>query len=233
MLVLAMIGIASMTYAVKTLVTPADIPSKRFLLLTMPFLLLYTFVLCLRSPGFGIFDRYLIPHLFILTALSLATNAKQLSKITLTIGLIFMVYGLATTHDYFAEARARLEATNEVRRAGHPRTEIISSFEYDAWTQLELTGHVNNEHVLYPSTAYHQTDDCSGPDETQAWWRTLEPAIAARFVITLSPLNGLQPSNYPPVVYRRWLPPREYQILIQQVDKQNPALTCQFDPNEQ
>jgi hypothetical protein len=233
MLVLAALGIASMAYAVKTLKLPTNIPLRRFLLLTVPFLLLYTVVLCLRSPGFGIFDRYLIPHLFIVTALLLAVNPKQLSTVTLATSVVFIMYSLATTHDYFAEARARLEATNEVRSAGHPRTEIISSFEYDAWSQLELTGHVNNEHVLYPPTAYQQTDDCTGPDETQAWWRTLEPAIAARFVITLSPLDGLQPSPFPPVSYNRWLPPGRYQILIQQVDKQSPALTCQFDPNEQ
>jgi hypothetical protein len=229
MLILAALGIASLTYAVKSL----TVDNERFLLLTMPFLLLYTMVLCLRSPGFGIFDRYLIPHLFIFTAILLAANTKKLSAITLATGAVFIAYALATTHDYFAEARARLEATNEVRRAGHPRTEIISSFEYDAWTQLEITGHVNNEHVLYPSTAYHQTDDCSGPEETQAWWRTLEPAIAARFVITLTPLDGLQPTNFPSVSYNRWLPPGQHEILIQQIDGESPPLTCRFDPAEQ
>ncbi len=230
MIALAALGLASAVYALSNAIR--HLPRGRFLFLTAPFLLLYTAVIVGRSPAQGLFDRYLIPHLFVAIALLLMVQSRQmqrLSPITLTTAAIFLLYALATTHDYFAEARARLKATEEVLRAGNSRIAVISGLEFDSWTQLERTGYVNNERLKYPPHAYRQMDDCNGPDDTQEWWRSMMPDIAARYVVTLTPINGLQASQFPPVEYGRWLPPGRFRVYVEQVEKGSPPLTCKPD----
>jgi hypothetical protein len=207
-------------------------PAGRFLVLTAPFLLLYTLVIFGRSPAQGVYDRYSIPYLFVAATLLLVVQSKQsqrLSRVTLAGGAVFLLYALATTHDYFAEARARLEATQQVLRAGNKPTSVLSGLEFNSWAQIEWTGHVNNEKLQFPPNSYHQIDDCSGPDDTLEWWRSLTPDVAAPYVVTLTHINGLQPSGFAPVEYWRWLPLGRYHVYVEQVEKGSPALTCKPD----
>ncbi len=230
MLALAALGLASAAYALSHLLRHP--PAGRFLALTAPFAILYSFVIVGRSPAQGLYDRYLIPLLFVVSALLLIAHAKQhrgIPTITWMLGAVFILYSLATTHDYFAEARARLKASDEVLQAGIPRTALLSGLEFDSWTQMERTGHVNNEKLKFPPNAYRQMDDCSGPDDTLEWWRSMEPDIAARYVVTLSPLAGLRESEFAPVEYWRWLPLGKYRVYVETLEKGSPPLTCKPD----
>jgi hypothetical protein len=105
----------------------------------------------------------------------------------------------------------------------------MSGFEFDAWTQIERSGYINNKHVKFPANAFHQIDDCNGPDDTLAWWRDMDPDLAARYVVALTPLSGMQPTTFAPVEYWRWLPLGKYRVYVETVDKQTPSLTCKPD----
>lgn len=202
----------------------------RFAALTVPFLLLYLCILAVRATAFGIFDRYLIPVVFVGGALMLSNDLMRgvtSRKLTWTAGALFALYALATTHDYFAEARAKLAATEQVLKAGHPRDTVLSGFEFDMWTEVERSKHVNNVWVRFPKDSYHETEDCNGDDEVQAWWRYMVPDIRARYVISISRLGDLQqPTEFPPVEYWRWLPPTKSRVYVEQLKPHDPPLTC-------
>jgi hypothetical protein len=201
----------------------------QFTALSLPFLLAYVVVLAIRAPAFGMYDRYLIPHLFVVIALALGVYARQsntVSKLSWTAFGIFAIYSIATTHDYFADARAKLNAANSILRAGHARATIIGGFEFDLLTEAERTGHINSGLVQFPKDAYHQTEDCDGEDDVDKWWRSLAPSLKARYVVSLTPIQSLQPSEFSPVAYRRWLPPARSRVYIERVPADQPPLTC-------
>lgn len=193
---------------------------SRIAILTTPFLLLYLAVLAIRAPAFGLYDRYMIPLLFCIIAAAKWTGRS--SWIGAALVGIYAIYALATTHDYFAEARAKLEAVDILRARGVARNEILSGFEYDLWTQTEQAGHVNNKLLKFPANAYQQKEDCNGADETQAWWRSMAPVLKARYAVSLTRLSSMREAM-PPFEYRRWLPFGENYVYVGETDT---PLTC-------
>lgn len=225
---LGTLGLTTFTLAACALIrmlrirTPRKGNLTRFAMLTIPFLLAYLGALAFRATSFGLFDRYMIPVLFICTVVTVAA-APRLTSASIGIAIVFGLYALATTHDYFAEARAKLEAVKEVVQAGHPRNSISGGFEFDAWTQTELAGFVNNEAIDNPPDAYRETDDCNGASDVQLFWREYTPDIKASYLLSLTPLNELKPSEFSPVSFQRWLPPGTYFVYVEKVD---PPLSC-------
>jgi hypothetical protein len=224
-LVLAL-GTAGLTSALYALVQlrPFTVNSARgrFAALTLPFLFAYVAVLGFRATSFGLFDRYLIPLFFVAGALALSTSQK-VGRLSWAVGVIFALYAVATTHDHFAEARAKLQAMRTIMHAGHSRATVLGGFETDAWAQADIRGYVNNDQVDYPADAYRDADDCSGPPETQVFWRSETPDLKGSYVVSLTPLPGLAKSEFAPVEYWRWLPPRLSHVYVSKAD---PPLTC-------
>jgi hypothetical protein len=199
----------------------------KFAALTLPFLFTYVAALAFRATLFGLFDRYLIPLLFVAATLAIGASAR-VSRLSWSAAAVFGLYALATTHDYFAEARAKLSATQEILRAGHARDTILGGFESDAWAEADIRGYVNNDQVEKPPDAYEDADDCNGPPDTQVFWRSDVPDLKASYVVSLSPLTDLQPSEFTPVAYWRWLPPGKDHIYV---EKASPPLICQAAKN--
>lgn len=202
----------------------------RFLALTAPFVIGYVFVLALRAPGYGLYDRYLIPLVFVESIAVLGIYARSNSKISrlgLSAAALFAAYAIATTHDYFAEARAKLAATAELLDAGIGRESILSGFEFDLWTETDRTGHVNNKLVKFPANAYRLTEDCDGEDDTAVWWREIVPDLSQRYVVSISYLDDLRTTKFPPIAFWRWLPPTRSNVYVEEVDPAYPPLSCQ------
>ena len=120
---------------------------------------------------------------------------------------VFGVYSVATTHDYLAMSRARLQATSALIAAGVPRTQIVAGVEFDGWTQIEAHGYVNDPRIVVPPGAYHPrgADGEMGQADDIFWFLPWTPAITPRYVIALSPSQSLLPSSFAPVRYARWL----------------------------
>jgi hypothetical protein len=187
----------------------------RLSLLVIPFLLVYTGLIIVRAPVFGIYDRYLIPVLAVWSMITLLVyralrGDATPGRIVFAVTTIYALYAIATAHDFFAEARAKVEAANTLVQSGIKRSDVLAGFEYDAWTETDLTGHINSDLV----SGYQDANDCNGPDEWQVWWRPHTPHIHARFVLTLTPL-GQQPKPIRNVEFTRWLPPMTERIFIQ------------------
>jgi hypothetical protein len=133
--------------------------------------------------------------------------------------LVFAYFAVAGTHDWFAVGRARLEAVEEVRRSGVPRTAIQAGFEYDSWTQLEVGGYINDSRIRIPKEAYQPLPVLRDPrpDCAVTWYPfTLTPVVIAKYFVAHAPLTCLAPSPFPPVTYYGWMPPFTRHVYVYQ-----------------
>jgi hypothetical protein len=121
---------------------------------------------------------------------------------------IFTVDAVGDTHDYYADQRAGDLAIQELVADGIPRTSISQSINTDMWLQVNIAGHVQNEEASadnQPSSPALPKHVPAVPCPTRvAQWA---PVVKPDHYVVISPSLCLQPSNYPPLNYRAWLPP--------------------------
>lgn len=132
--------------------------------------------------------------------------------------LAFAFFAVAGTHDWFEVFRARLEAADQIRRAGVPRTAIQGGFEYDGWTQIEDGGYLNDPRIRLPANAFHDVPPSvvARPPCAVTWfYGFFTPKIIPRYFIVYSPLSCLDSTAYPAIPYRLWMPPFTGQIYVQ------------------
>jgi hypothetical protein len=191
------------------------ISNASLVLLLAPFTVVYSLLIFTRA---NVWDRYFLPLQFIFTIglirVYRQTISEKLPRLCLLIGLVYVVYSVAATHDLFAFYRARVDATKEIIATGIPRTAIEAGFEYDAWTQLEQVGHVNEPKVLFPPDAYHAWVGPNVPPSCIAWFRSYTPSVQPLLHLSHQPDNCFRPSQFAPVAYETWLPPRKRAIYI-------------------
>jgi hypothetical protein len=180
-----------------------------------PFVIVFTCLILTRSQ---VWDRYFLPLQFVFTLglirVYRQTISEKLPWQCFAVGLLFTVYGMAAMHDFFAFQRARVEATNNISATGIPRTAIDGGHEYDGWTQLELTGFVNEPRILVPSGAYQEWLPPDQPFSCIGWFRRLTPSVHPQFYLSHNPDNCYAPSRFAPVIYQAWLPPRRRKLYI-------------------
>jgi len=202
--------------------TPAPPPSGVVPHLLLVFAASNLLVILDRSAGSRVFDRYLLPVLpgllipMLLHARRLAGPSTRSHLATAWAVLaVFALYGVATTHDTIAIARARLAAADRLRAAGIPRSEICAGVEYDGWTQIDLAGFINDTRIKNPPDAADPVPRASSIPFLDFWFSRFTPAVRPRYFVTLSNrTRGLLPSEFPPVPYTTWLPPFRREVLI-------------------
>jgi hypothetical protein len=190
--------------------------------LLAPFTLGYAALLAPRAIYHFAFDRYalgLLPVALIVTIrLYEQLAGPRLPAGCFAVVAVYAVLGIMGTHDWFAWQRARLAAIDEVIASGVPRTEIQGGFEYDGWTQLESGGHINDERIKVPPGAYQPHPEV--PQVADACKLDFAPytsAIHPKFSVVFGPMACLNPSQYPPVQFRAWLPPFRRIVYVQQI----------------
>jgi hypothetical protein len=163
-------------------------------------------------------DRYLLPLLAI-GGLLLLLWLPARSPARLTAGWVFAalfgLYGIATTHDYFARSRARLQAVVMLEAQHIPRQCISAGFEYDAWTQISLRGHVNRGGIVFPPNSYESQVGRKYPLADPYWFWDETPTVQPSYLVVTSPQPGLLTLKEYEVKYHAWLPPFERRVLVQ------------------
>jgi 4-amino-4-deoxy-L-arabinose transferase-like glycosyltransferase len=195
------------------------LPWKSLLTIFGPFTLASVFLLATRVD---IYDRYLLPLIFVFLAILLRVYEEKvgdrLPKISVFMVFLFGAFAVAGMHDLFALGRARLTAINEMLAAGVVKTEIQAGFDYDGWTQLESTGYINDPRLRIPVGAFHpisrRTDIPGGCYYTFA---KLSPSINRRYLLSFDQSSCFSPSQFAPVSYNAWLFPHTRFIYIQKV----------------
>jgi hypothetical protein len=127
--------------------------------------IVYSLLVVLRGVEVSIFDRYFLPLLpwaATLMILECGKDERGRSVVTLARSMpyawallvVTAIYGILSTQDLWALARARVTAVRRLEAAGVPRTAIDAGFEYNAWTQLLITGYINEWRMRNPPGAY-------------------------------------------------------------------------------
>jgi 4-amino-4-deoxy-L-arabinose transferase-like glycosyltransferase len=195
----------------------------QMLLMSAPFHLGYLLVLLYRAHFARTFDRYLLP-LLPAAALMLLWLYQQRIRDRVPLGAwlaaaAFGLFGVATTHDYIAAARARLAAASALTSAGVPRTSITAGLEYDGWTQIENGGYLNSPFIRSPANAYKtRADDNFPPGLWYDLW-PITPSITPEYFVVYSRQPMLVDTGFPPITYRAWLPFSIRSVFIQRLAK--------------
>ena len=177
--------------------------------LLLPFAALYTAALLPRAAFWFIQDRYL-PPLFLVAAIGLIRCyeryiAPQLPLLSAGVALALSALGTVFLHDLFVVQRAKVEAANEVLRAGFQRADVAAGLEYDTWTQLLITGYVTDYRIekrlpgALPSRVPDPTKRC------QTEYVSLIPSLDPKYYLSYDPRICSGSSPFSPVVYETWL----------------------------
>jgi hypothetical protein len=177
-----------------------------------PFSFAYLLLLFPRAEMFGLFDRYALclmpPAIVLLLLIYQRSIGPAVPVVCIIVLAIFTVDAVGDTHDYYADQRAGDLAIQELVADGIPRTSISQSINTDMWLQVNIAGHVQNEEASadnQPSSPALPKHVPAVPCPTRvAQWA---PVVKPDHYVVISPSLCLQPSNYPPLNYRAWLPP--------------------------
>jgi hypothetical protein len=176
--------------------------------------IVYFLMVILRGVDVDVFDRYLLPLLpWAATVLLLwfesdNPSAKpmlwRVMPFAWTLLALLAAYATLSTQDLWSLARARVAAVRELEAAGVRRTAIDAGFEYNAWTELLISGHLNNRRVINPPGAYR-------PGLSQT------PSVVPMYKLEYAPTPETPPSEFGSVPYFSLLPPFHKQVSIDRV----------------
>jgi hypothetical protein len=113
-------------------------------------------------------------------------------------------YGIASTQDSWALARARVIATRKLEAAGVPRTSISAGPEYYGWTQLLVNGQINDPWVKNPPNAFRPGSGAT-------------PAVVPGFVLEYKPTLDTEPTEFGAVPYFSMLPSSQRRVSTDRV----------------
>jgi 4-amino-4-deoxy-L-arabinose transferase-like glycosyltransferase len=189
--------------------------SGEFLLAAMSlFTAVYFALIVIRNADFDIFDRYLLPIMPWAATVAWLWFAKDNPRAEETkrrampfawaLLAVLAFYGIASTQDMWALAEARVKATRTLEAAGVPRTSIDAGFEYNAWTELMTSGHLNFHRVLNPPGAYR-------PGLSQT------PSVVPLYRLEYTPTPETEATKFGVVPYSSLLPPFHKQVSIDRV----------------
>ena len=121
-------------------------------LVLLSFAALYVTLLVVRANSGYTFDRYAIPLMPVVMLEILKRSARlrfEIPALAWATAAIFSVFGIAITHDYYAQLRARELAGKILQQNGIPRRQFTLGVESDAWAQLAWRGFVFNEFPVF------------------------------------------------------------------------------------
>jgi hypothetical protein len=196
--------------------TPGTIAIHDLKVLVLPFLLASTLVLAPTGLSNKLFDRYLLPLVPFVLVLLLRhyqyTVHKRLPRAALCLALLSGAISIPALHDLFSLYRATLQAADEMRSAGVPRSHIDAGFEYNGWTQISEGGFINANGIRLPPGLHidNTIQDNICPIEDPNWL----PKVLPDYSLSFDPHACGGPSTFAPVVWHRWLAPRQMPIYI-------------------
>src|ERR1700744_502795 len=198
---------------------------KTLFQLTGPFLAAYLILMTSRASVEMVFDRYLVPILFLLL---LALTRYYQERISLRLpryafGLLAIVaiYSVSVTHDMFAMLRARLNAARELEARNVPASEIDGGWEFNSWTVLMRTPMLRTDNGATAATRQQNDPNVDCEPEFSEY----VPIGRPEFALSYDPNACGGPVGVPAVHYREWLGPRDVSIYVISTQRQQPKMT--------
>ena len=209
--------------------SPALVIWVAFTALYLPLLILKFFM----PYSNGIWDRYLLPVIPLASIWTLkVVQAGGRGRIPFgpwLLLLIFAGYGVAQSHDYFSQLRARLAVTDHLERLGIERQRIMGGFEYDGWTQISVAGFYNDLRIVNPSGVYQVSPPSLGFKTIYLMWR-FTPVVKPDYVLVLNSHADLFDTDLPVQDYECWLPPFRGRVAVQVRDRALSRTSVMADP---
>ncbi len=188
------------------------LPQNVFWLLA-PFSVSYVLLLLTLGWQWMAFDRYvigLVPCAIIaVLTFHQRVHGKNFRNSLIIFLVLFAAGAVAGTHDWFARQRARVEAIQELRAAGVPRTEVDGTWVYDGWTQVVDGGYVDDPRIKIPANAYRSNEIQPRKEACLPGYNISKEftKLRLKYVIGTEASDCALPSRYPSVHYAAWLPP--------------------------
>lgn len=188
--------------------------------LLVPFLAAYFTLLAPRAAFVIMFDRYFLVPIALAVVFVLRWHQDHISArlpiVSYLALAIFAIVAVGGTHDLFAMERARVQLVQELQQAGIPRTSVNAGFEYDAVSQTEAWGYVNDFHLVNPPGAF-KPQPITDEGLCGYAYRFYFPAVKPKYVLAwdASPCYG--PTQFPAASYHTWLPPATRQLFVGEV----------------
>ena len=176
------------------------------------FALAYTALLLPRMAQGNVYDRYALPLIpcQAIPLLLLGQRHRSRPSIPAWVALgLFTVYGIGITQELFSLGRAREIAANQLVSAGVPRTMIGGGLEYDSWTELETTGHINSARLVNPPNVYRPG-------------LGLSPSVRPIYRLQFQPTTDDMPTPFGSVDYTTLWPPFNRKVWIVRVRQATP-----------
>lgn len=221
---LVIAGVSAFVTVLRSRSAPQDEPAEPVLswsslkVLALPFSAVYIALMIPRAGVNMIFDRYLLPLLF-LALLAMARVyqeriARQLPRYTTLLLAVVAIYSIGVTHDAFAMLRARLDAARQLQARGVPDKEIDAGWEFNTWTVLNGAGVlVPFGGDIPPAPAY---PGLACPPPFPGNILGLDP----KYTLSYDPNDCGGQVGIPPVHYREWFGPRNVNVYIVSSRKQ-------------
>ncbi len=119
--------------------------------------------------------------------------------------IVFAGYGIIITHDYASASRARAEAAQILQSRGTPRSRVSAGLEYDAWTQLQISGTV---------APIRYGDDFGWNTTDRFWFWSYATAIRPEYVAVAGRASGSAEGRLPKICYTAWTPPFRRAVIV-------------------
>lgn len=178
--------------------------------LLLPFLLAYLGLVAPRAGFEGIWDRYMIPLIFVALVFIFRFYQQRirtyLPVAALVLALAAGAYATAASHDRMSMYRARAAALNEVLASGVPATSLSGGWDYDGWTELQLSSHIIDRRMRVPPGVTLPKPTHYGLAACPWFYCDMYPHVVPRYTISLrdDPIPG---NPFPSVSYKTWISP--------------------------
>ena len=165
-----------------------------------------------------ILDRYLLFPEFVFLVFALRLYQQKLHRrlppavwVTIAAAAVLDTAGM---HDAFALFRAQSALLNRVVASGVARTEIDGGIQFNGWTELASTGHMNDPRVVRPAGMYIPRRVIQANDPCRTERLELTPSVRARYVVSFDPAacGGLSP--FAPETFHTWFGPHTRTLYV-------------------
>jgi hypothetical protein len=177
-------------------------------IMVVPFTIAYIGLVSPRAGFESIWDRYVIPLLFISLIVLLRFYQRQfranLPVTALVLAICIGAYATAEMHDWVAMYRARVAAIHEVLATGVPATSISGGWDYDGWTELEISGHIVDSRMRVPPGVKLPKPTHYGLVYCPWFYCNMVPHVVPYYTISLRP-DPIPGRRFAPVPYRTWV----------------------------
>jgi hypothetical protein len=188
----------------------------------VPYCLAYIVILVLFMLTSGYFsDRFLVP-LFAILLLALTRYYQQTVKANLPLACVLLIavfggFSLLATHDMFAQYRGYASAIGQIQSTGVPATAILGPWEFEAWTEIEKVGYVDDHRIRIPKGAYAPPPARSFPtdcDPVSVDFLDWTPAVNPAYAIVPDPTQCGGQLALLPITYATWIAPHTNSIYV-------------------